>query len=311
MADSAASIALLHRALASVVVGKDAAISLLLAGVVGGGHVLLDDIPGVGKTTLAKALAIAVGGKFARLQLTPDLLPTDITGGSIYNPREGVFHFRPGPVFTNILLADELNRASPRTQSALLEAMAERQVTIDGKSLTLEPPFLVIATQNPIESHGTYPLPEAQLDRFAIQLALGYPELAEEKRVLAGEGGHTRLASLAPVLDPAALVALQAAAARVTVENSVSDYLMAIVTRTRSHPGVRLGVSPRGALALLHTARARALAGGRDFLVPDDVKQLAVPALAHRLVLDAKSKYAGTRKEAVIEEVLRETPVPR
>jgi len=307
----AASIARLKASLGRVIVGKEAELDLILAGAVAGGHVLLEDIPGVGKTTLAKALARVVGGSFSRIQFTPDLLPMDITGSSIWNPRDAQFHFTPGPIFANILLADELNRASPRTQSALLEAMAEGQVTIDGQARRLEPPFLVIATENPVESHGTYPLPEAQLDRFTLQLALGYPPVDEEKRILSGEGGAGQLRELSPVIEPGRLVALQEAASRVAVEASVADYLMRLVTATRSHPSLRLGVSPRGGLALLAVARALALAQGRDYLTPDDLKRVAVPALAHRLVLDAKARYAGLRKEAVIAEVLGRVEVPR
>ena len=297
--------------LEQVIVGKGAEMDLLLSGLVGQGHVLLEDIPGVGKTTLAKALALSVGGHFSRIQFTPDLLPADIIGAAIYNAKEAEFVFKPGPVFANILLADEINRASPRTQSALLEAMAERQVTIDGKGHLLAPPFAVIATQNPIESHGTYPLPEAQLDRFAIQLSLGYPPGDEEKRILYGQGGTLKLGGLSPVVTPQGLVDLQDAAGRVELEESVAGYLMSLVAATRAHPAVRLGVSPRGGLALLATARARALAQGRGFVTPDDLKQVAVPAMAHRLVLDSKARYGGVRKDEVIQETLGRVAVPR
>lgn len=300
-----------HQNLCHVIVGKTAEIDLLLAGLLSGGHILLEDIPGVGKTTLAKALALSVGGKFSRIQFTPDLLPTDIIGVSIYNPKDGEFHFKPGPLFANILLADEINRASPRTQSALLEAMGEKQVTVEGRSIPLEEPFVVIATQNPIESHGTYPLPEAQLDRFTLQLALGYPSGEEEKRILFNQGGAGRLNEIEQVIDPYGLVKLQKATAQVSIENSVADYLLALVEASRTHPAVRLGVSPRGALALLAVARSRALMEGRDYVIPDDLKAVAVASMAHRLVLESKAKYAGTRKETVIQEILGKVKVPR
>ncbi len=306
-----ATLARLTDNLCRVIVGKRAEIEILVAGLVGGGHVLLEDIPGVGKTTLAKAIARSVGGRLSRVQFTPDLLPTDIVGASLWNPKDASFHFNPGPIFTNVLLADEINRASPRTQSALLEAMAERQVTVDGTSRLLDPPFLVIATENPVESHGTYPLPEAQLDRFAVQVSLGYPPQNEEKRLLYGKGGLEELERIEPVLDPAGLVRLFAAATAVALEDSVADYLLAIVAATRKHRSVRLGVSPRGAKAFLASARAMALLSGRTYVEPDDLKRVARAALGHRLVLDAKARYAGSRKESVVDEVLAEVKVPR
>jgi MoxR-like ATPase len=252
-----------------------------------------------------------VGGTLRRIQCTPDLLPADIVGVSVYNPKDGHFHFKPGPIFTHILLADEINRASPRTQSALLEAMGEKQVTVDGQSRLLEALFVVIATQNPIESHGTYPLPESQLDRFAVQLSLGYPSSAEAKRLLLDPGDTQRLASIEPVIDPAGLVALQRAAAQVAVEETVADYLLALVEASRAHPAIKLGVSPRGALAFLATARARALMQGREYVIPDDLKHLAVPAMAHRLVLHAQSQYAGVNKAEIVQECLEQVKVPR
>lgn len=301
----------IHKKLCHVIVGKDRQIKILLAGLLSGGHILIEDIPGVGKTTLAKALALSVGGKFSRIQFTPDLLPTDITGTSIYNPKDGEFLYKPGPVFANILLADEINRASPRTQSALLEAMGERQVTVDGRSRDLDAPFLVIATQNPIESHGTYPLPEAQLDRFAIQLKLGYPPNEEEKRILYGDGGAVRLTDIEPVIESDMLIKILDSRDSMGLEDSVADYILALVDGTRDHPSVQLGSSPRGGLALLAASRAWALMQGRDHVSPGDIKVMAVPTLAHRLVLDAKAKYAGIKKESVIEEILNKVPVPR
>jgi MoxR-like ATPase len=308
---SAERIARIRDNLGHVIMGKMAEIDLLLAGVLSGGHTLIEDIPGVGKTTLSKALARSVGGTLRRIQFTPDLLPTDIVGVSVYSPKDGDFHFKPGPIFTHILLADEINRASPRTQSALLEAMGEKQVTVDGQSRALEMLFVVIATQNPIESHGTYPLPESQLDRFALQLSLGYPSAAEAKRLLLDPGDTQRLASIEPVIDPAGLVALQRAAAQVAVEETVADYLLALVEASRAHPAIKLGVSPRGALAFLATARARALMQGREYVIPDDLKHLAVPAMAHRLVLHAQSQYAGVNKAEIVQECLEQVKVPR
>jgi MoxR-like ATPase len=307
----AETIARVRDNLCQVIVGKTAEIELLLAGLLSGGHILVEDIPGVGKTTLAKALAYSVGGTLRRIQFTPDLLPTDIVGVSIYNPKDGEFHFKPGPIFSHILLADEINRASPRTQSALLEAMGEQQVTVDGRSLPLEALFVVIATQNPVESHGTYPLPEAQLDRFAVQLSLGYPPPAEAKRLLLQHGGAGQLDAIEPVLDPKGLVDLQSEAAQVRVEDAVADYLLALVEASREHAAVQLGVSPRGALAFLATARARALMQGRDYVTPDDLKTVAVAALAHRLVLASKATYAGIRKDTVVHDLLSTVQVPR
>ncbi|MGE3538289.1 MAG: AAA family ATPase [Candidatus Tectimicrobiota bacterium] len=311
MLEPAALVGRLRENLTRVILGKAAEIDLLLAGLLGGGHILLEDIPGVGKTTLAKALALTVGGTLSRIQFTPDLLPSDIVGVSIYHPGDGTFHFQPGPIFANVLLADEINRASPRTQSALLEAMGEKQVTVDGQSRPLASVFVVIATQNPIESHGTYPLPEAQLDRFAVQLSLGYPPAAAEKRLLLRSAAGEPLEGLSAVLDPAGLGRLQQAAAQVQVAEAVAEYLLALVQASRGHPAVQLGVSPRGALACLATARAYALLAGRPYVTPHDLKMVAVAALAHRLVLAPKARYTGVRKEAVIEELLTTVAVPR
>ncbi len=297
--------------LRQVIVGKNNELDMFLVGLLSGGHLLLEDIPGVGKTTLAKALARCMGGQMSRLQFTPDLLPTDIVGVSIYNPKDGVFKFQPGPIFCNFLLADEINRASPRTQSALLEAMGERQVTVDGESRPLEELFFVIATQNPIDSHGTYPLPEAQLDRFTMRLSLGYPPLDEEKRILLGEGGQSRLAGVTQEISPEELVQVQQYVAQLPIEGSVLDYLLALVDASRKHGAIRLGISPRGSLALLAAARAHAFLEHRDFVIPQDIKKVAIPAMAHRVILRAEAKYAGTHPAHVVEDILGQVEVPR
>jgi MoxR-like ATPase len=294
-----------------VIRGKREALELLLCSVAAGGHVLLEDVPGTGKTTLAKALALSVGGRFKRVQFTPDLLPTDIVGASIFNPREGTFHFREGPLFANVLIADEINRASPRTQSALLEALSEGQVTVDGQTHVLAPPFLCIATQNPVEFHGTYPLPEASLDRFAVQLSLGYLPEDEERTLLMTRSGPPPLEGMAPVCSLEEVSELQRRVQEVKLEESVADYLLRIVQATRGHPSIRLGVSTRGALLYGRMARARALMQGRDYVLPEDLKVLAVPVLAHRLVLDTRARYAGADKRALTKDLVGTVPVPR
>lgn len=294
-----------------VIRGKREALELLLCCVAAGGHALLEDVPGTGKTTLAKALAISIGGVFKRVQFTPDLLPTDILGASMFLPQESRFEFKPGPVFANVLIADEINRASPRTQSALLEALSEGQVTVDGTTRPLEPPFLCIATQNPVDFHGTYPLPEASLDRFAVQLTLGYPPEAEERGIVVQQAGQTALGVLRPVTHVTELVRLQQTVRAVTLEESVADYLLRLVQATRQHASVKLGVSTRGAVAFGQMARARALQRGRTFVLPEDLKSLAAEVLAHRLVLDTRAKYAGTDKRTLVQELVKGIPVPR
>jgi MoxR-like ATPase len=303
-------LARLKRNLCRVIRGKEAAIDELMVALLADGHVLMEDVPGVGKTTLAKGLARSLRADFRRIQFTPDLLPTDIVGGMIYSPKTGEFSFRPGPVFCNILLGDEINRASPRTQSALLEAMSERQVTLDGQRHELQRPFMVLATQNPVEYHGTYPLPEAQLDRFAMRLELGYPSEDSEMLVIEDQKASHPLDSLEPVADAAEVIAAQDAVRAVHVEVTVVRYITQLVRATRADPRLRLGASPRAALVLFRTCQALALLRGRDYVTPDDVRELAVPVIAHRLVVDTKASYSGTRKQGVVTEILDRVPAP-
>jgi MoxR-like ATPase len=299
----------LQAQLGKVILGKPEVIENLVIALLSGSHILMEDVPGVGKTTLAKSLARSCAADFKRVQFTPDLLPTDILGSSIYNPRDGSFTFKEGPVFTNILLADEINRASPRTQSALLEAMSERQSSIEGKTYPLPAPFLVVATQNPIEFHGTYPLPEAQLDRFGMRINLGYPEKAHELDVLFSQFHHHPLEDVVPVLDGAAILELQAAVRAVRVERGIGRYLVELADATRRHASLKMGCSPRGTLSLFRVVQARAFVSGRDYAIPEDAKAVAVPTLAHRLALDTKAKYAGVVKEDLVREILERVPV--
>ncbi len=296
--------------LGRVILGKADALDHMLVALLAGSHVLLEDVPGVGKTTLAKALARSFDGSFKRVQFTPDLLPTDILGSSVYNPRDGSFCFKEGPIFTHVLLADEINRASPRTQSALLEAMSEGQVSIDGITRALAAPFLVIATQNPVEFHGTYPLPEAQLDRFGLRITIGYPANEHEVEVLYSQAEHHPLEDVRPVLDVVAVHALQAAVRGVRVDRRLGRYVVDLAEGTRRHASVQLGCSPRGTLALFRAAQARAFLERRDYVIPEDVKAEAVPVLAHRLGLETKARYSGVTKESVIQEILGALPVP-
>ncbi len=295
--------------LGRVILGKGEALDHVLVALLSGHHLLLEDVPGVGKTTLAKALARSFDGRFRRVQFTPDLLPTDILGSAVYNPRDGSFSFQEGPVFTHVLLADEINRASPRTQSALLEAMSEGQVSADGATRPLPSPFLVVATQNPVEYHGTYPLPEAQLDRFGLRLSLGYPGAEEEVDVIFSQAESHPVDSLEPVLSAEHVLALQARVRKVRVERRLGRYVVSLAEATRRHPSVQLGCSPRGTLMLVHAAQARAFVEGRDYATPEDVKAEAVPVFAHRLGLETKARYSGVSKEDTVREILASVPI--
>ena len=292
----------------NVLVGQEETITLLLTGLLAGGHVLIEDVPGMGKTVLARALAKSVDGKFGRVQFTPDLLPSDVTGLNVYDQRAGEFRFQSGPAFCNILLADEINRATPRTQSSLLECMAERQVTVDGETRPLEPPFFVIATQNPVETLGTYPLPEAQLDRFLMRVSMDAPDLAGEVAILERFQHAEPLDALQPVCGREELLALQQAAEQVKIHPALLEYMARLAQASRSFHGVELGVSPRGTLSLMRASRAYAFVQQREYVVPEDIKAVAVPVLAHRLAVTG-GVGSQAQKQAV-EELLQSVPVP-
>ena len=294
-----------------VVSGKTEVVGLAVTCLLSGGHILLEDVPGVGKTLLAKALAASVHGRFGRLQFTPDLLPADVVGTSVWNSAESNFSFRPGPVFANFVLADEVNRASPKTQSALLEAMAEEQVTVDGTTNALPEVFMVIATQNPMEHHGTFPLPESQLDRFLMRLSVGYPSRADELALLAG-GDRTRLlADLSPVMDVDSLAKMARFAESIHIAGPVGEYVVDLARATRTHPGISLGASPRAILGLQSAARVRAAIQGRSYVMPDDIKALFALVMSHRVVLSGESLSAGARTEDTLAEILATVPAPR
>ena len=310
---TASALRALEANIAQALVGKPDVVRLAIVALLARGHLLIEDVPGVGKTTLAHALARSLGLAFRRIQFTSDLLPSDILGVSVFDPRKAEFEFRPGPIFANIILADEINRTTPKTQSSLLEAMNESQVSLDHHTYRLPQPFMVLATQNPLEYHGTHPLPESQMDRFLLRIRVGYPDETHERQLLRGAGASS-VERLQPVLDGQAVLALQAQADAVTIEESLLGYVMAIVQATRTHPALALGVSPRGSLALVRAAKALALSEGRPYCVPDDVKALAAPAFAHRVLLrsrwdDPVGETPGA--EQVIHQILQDVPVPR
>jgi len=314
---SAAAAAALHEVasrvkqnIERVIVGKSDVIDLVLVALYSDGHILIEDVPGIGKTTLAKAIARSIGCEFRRIQFTPDVMPSDITGINFYNQKKGEFEFRPGPIIANIVLADEINRATPRTQSALLEAMEERQVTVEGDTFALPRPFLVLATQNPIELEGTFPLPEAQLDRFFMKIALGYPGEDEEDAILLRFEDASPLEDLEPVVAAADLVRLARLVPHVYCEPSVRRYMVQIVQATRRHPAFELGASPRGSLGLFRGARALAAVRGRDYVLPDDVKFLAPYVLTHRVILSSQSRLRGRDAAGALQEAIESVPVP-
>ena len=295
---------------AKVIVGKTTVVEQALATLIAQGHILVEDVPGVGKTTLSKALAISVGCSFQRIQFTPDLLPSDVTGISVYNQQSAEFRFRPGPIMSQVVLADEINRATPKTQAALLEAMEEHQVTVDGVTHILNPPFLVVATQNPIEYEGTFPLPEAELDRFLMRLSLGYPDFLEEMSIIERQEQTHPIDSLEAVSSPEEVVAMQEGAKAVYVDRLVRQYIVALSEATRDHRDVALGASPRASLGLFRAARALALVQDRDYVVPDDIKMLAPGVMAHRIVLSPAARMRGIRSEDIITDLLNQVTVP-
>lgn len=304
------SIRKIEESISNAIVGKRDVLEKLLVALLAGGHVLIEDVPGVGKTTLVNAVSKSIGCSFKRIQFTPDLLPSDITGVTVYNMKQGEFEFKQGPITSNIILADEINRSSPKTQSSLLEAMQERQITVDGNTYKLPEPFMVLATQNPIEYEGTFPLPEAQIDRFTIRISMGYPTYIEEKTILDKYKSHNPLEKMEPVISVGDVLEMQKNAEKVYVDDSVRDYIVQIVQATRGHKDVYLGCSPRGTLALFNNCRALAFIRGREYVLPDDVKELVHCTLAHRIILKSEARIQGKEQDSVLGEILRSIRVP-
>lgn len=292
-----------------VIIGKKEVIELVVTALIADGHILIEDVPGIGKTSMVSALARSLGLKFKRIQFTPDILPSDITGFSMYNMKTGEFEYRPGNIMSNLILADEINRTSPKTQASMLEVMEERQVTVDGVTYPIPEPFMVLATQNPVEYLGTYPLPEAQLDRFLMKISIGYPERRMEKKILEIYRNQNPIASLEQVADAEMILEIRSAVREITVHERINDYIISLVTGTREHEGVKLGCSPRAALFLMKTAQARAYMEGRSFVSPDDVKKLAVAVLSHRIVVNQEARLKGTGGVDIVRDVIENTPI--
>lgn len=294
----------------SVIVGKRKVIEKITNALISGGHVLLEDVPGVGKTVMVRALAKSVGCSFKRIQFTPDLLPSDITGVSVFNQKIGDFEFKVGPIMNQVILADEINRTSPKTQSSLLEVLEEHQITVDGNTYKVQEPFMVLATQNPIEYEGTFPLPEAQLDRFMMKISVGYPEFDDEKAILRRFKVENPIDNLKPVLSGEEILELQSKVKEIYVDESIDDYIVNIVKASREHDDIQLGASPRGSLALFRAAQAQAVIRGREFVLPDDIKDLAKPVLSHRLIVKPESKLAGLSSDDVLDDILKMVHIP-
>lgn len=310
MGDNCKSIERIKESISKVIVGKKDTVEKLLVALFAGGHVLIEDVPGLGKTTLVHAVAKSIGCSFKRIQFTPDLLPSDITGVTVYNMKLGEFEFKQGPITSNIVLADEINRGSPKTQSSLLEAMQEQQITVDGNTYKLPEPFMVLATQNPIEYEGTFPLPEAQIDRFSVRLSMGYPTFSEEKSILYKYRSDDLLNKLEPVMSVDDVLEIRKQVEQVHVEDSIQDYMVRIVQATREHKDIYLGCSPRSTLALFNNCRALAVIHGRDYVLPDDTKELALCTLAHRIILKSEARIQGKGQESVLAEILKSIRVP-
>jgi len=310
MSNNYESIRKIEESVSKAIVGKGDTVEKLLVALLAGGHVLIEDVPGVGKTTLVHAAARSIGCSFKRIQFTPDLLPSDITGVTVYNMKQGEFEFKEGPITSNIILADEINRSSPKTQSSLLEAMQERQITVDGNTYKLPTPFMVLATQNPIEYEGTFPLPEAQVDRFTIRISMGYPSFTEEKSILTKYRSDSPLDSIEPVISAEDIIRIRKEVQQVHVDDSVQDYIVHIVQATRSHKDIYLGCSPRGTLALFNNSRSLAFIRGRKYVLPDDVKELALCTLSHRIILKSEAKIQGKNQDSVLLEILKSIRVP-